>query len=141
MPRTDAKLDLLRQTWLFSGLNRRELATVARAADQISVPTGTVLIKEGDRGREFYLILRGTAAVRRGGRRVTSLGPGRYFGELALLDRGPRSATVVAENDMELLVLEQRAFGGVLQEIPGLALKLLVATAQRLREADTKALH
>jgi CRP-like cAMP-binding protein len=141
MPRTDATLDLLRQTWLFSGLNRRELATVARTADQIGVPAGTVLIKEGDRGREFYLILRGTAAVRRGPRKVASLGPGRYFGELALLDRGPRSATVVAETDMELLVLEQRAFGGVLQEIPGLALKLLVATAQRLREADTKALH
>jgi CRP-like cAMP-binding protein len=141
MPRTDAQLDLLRQTWLFSGLNRRELATVARTADQIGVPAGTVLIKEGERGREFYLILQGTAAVRRGGRKVASLGPGRYFGELALLDRGPRSATVVAETDMELLVLEQRAFGGVLQEIPGLALKLLVATAQRLREADTKALH
>lgn len=141
MPRTDSKPDLLHQTWLFSGLNRRELATVARGADEIRVPAKTVLIKEGDRGREFFLILDGTASVRRGSRKVASLGPGQYFGELALLDRGPRSATVIADTDMDLLVLEQRAFGGELQAIPGLALKLLVATAQRLREADTKALH
>lgn len=141
MPRADAKLDLLRQTWLFSGLNRRELAVVARAADEVRVPAQTVLIKEGDRGREFFLIIEGRASVRRGGRRIASLGPGQYFGELALLDRGPRSATVIADTDMNLLVLEQRAFVGELQAIPGLALKLLVASAQRLREADAKALH
>jgi CRP-like cAMP-binding protein len=83
----------------------------------------------------------GTAAVRRKGRKVATLGPGSYFGELALLDRQPRSASVVAETDMVLLVLEQRHFLGLLDTVPTLARKLLGAMAARLREADKLAFH
>jgi CRP/FNR family cyclic AMP-dependent transcriptional regulator len=137
--RKDSKADHLRQVRLFSALNGKELATVARATDEVTVPAGKTLCEEGRPGHEFFLILDGKAAVVRNGRRVATLGPGDYFGELALLDRGPRSATVKADTDMTLFVLGQREFSGVLDEIPGLAHKLLTAMAARLREADSKA--
>ena len=75
----------------------------------------------------------------RNGRRIATLGPGQYFGELALLDRRPRSATVVSDTDMLLLVLGQRQFNGVLDAVPAISRKLLAAMATRLRESDTKA--
>src|SRR5205085_9940340 len=97
-------------------------------------------VEEGAPGHESSLILDGSASVFRDGRKIATLGPGQYFGEMALLDRGPRSATVTADTDMTMLVLGQREFAGVLDEVPGLARKLLAAMAVRLREADTKAL-
>ncbi len=81
----------------------------------------------------------GEATVRRNGRKVATLGPGSYFGELALLDRGPRSATVVADTDMELAVIGQREFMSVIDQVPTVAEKLLSSMAARLREADTRA--
>ncbi len=139
MARKDSKVEHLRQVRLFSALNGKELSMVAKATDEVSVPAGKVLCEEGRTGHEFFLILDGKAAVSRNGRRVATLGPGDYFGELALLDRGPRSATVKADTEMTLFVLGQREFSGVLDEIPGLAHKLLTAMAARLREADRKA--
>ncbi len=105
------------------------------------MPKGTELVKEGGIGREFFFILEGSASVRRNKRRVATLGPGQYFGELALLDRRPRSASVVADTDMRLLVLTQREFAGVVEEIPSLSRKLLTTMAGRLREADERAFH
>ena len=104
------------------------------------MPAGRVLCEEGTIGREFFFVVDGTASVRRNGRRITTLGPGKWFGELSLLDRQPRSATIVSETPMTLLVLEQRRFNGLLDELPTLARKLLAAMALRLREADAKAL-
>jgi CRP/FNR family transcriptional regulator, cyclic AMP receptor protein len=103
------------------------------------VPAGKVLAEEGAPGHEFYFILDGTAAVKHGNRKIATLGPGQYFGELALLDRAPRNATVVSESPMTLLVLGQREFSGILDEVPALSHKLLAAMAARLREADAKA--
>jgi CRP-like cAMP-binding protein len=124
---------------MFSSLNKKELGMISRAADVVKVPAGTEIVTEGTIGHEFYLVMAGEAAVRRNGRKVTALGPGRYFGELALLDKGPRSATVIAETNMDLVVIGQREFMGVLDEVPAVAHKLLVSMAARLREADTKA--
>jgi CRP/FNR family cyclic AMP-dependent transcriptional regulator len=135
----DDKLDLLADVGLFSGLNRKELTLVGRSADQVRAPSGTVLVEEGKPGHEFYLLLDGSAVVRRSGRRIATLGPGSYFGELAILDGGTRSATVVADSDVTMLVLGQRQFLGVLAEIPTVAAKLLASMAHRLREADAKA--
>jgi CRP-like cAMP-binding protein len=90
-------------------------------------------------GHEFYLIASGSAVVRRGGRKVATLGPGSYFGEMALLDRGPRSATVTTAEPTELIVLGQREFMAVLDRVPPVAHKLLVSMAGRLREADSRA--
>jgi CRP-like cAMP-binding protein len=135
----DRKLEHLAQVGMFSSLNKKELAMVARASDVVSVAPGTEIVREGDFGHEFYLLLQGTATVRRAGRKVAQLGEGDYFGELALLDRGPRSATVVSDGDCEILVIGQREFVGVLDQVPAVARKLLASMAARLREADRKA--
>jgi CRP-like cAMP-binding protein len=127
--------------WMFSACSASQLKTIRREVEEITVPQGRVLCEEGTVGREFFFIVSGTAAVRRGGRKVATLGPGNYFGELSLLDRKPRSATVVSETEMSLLVLEQRRFNGLLDAMPALAHKLLVAMAQRIRDADAKAVH
>ncbi|MGH9055233.1 MAG: cyclic nucleotide-binding domain-containing protein [Acidimicrobiales bacterium] len=136
----DPKLEHLSQVRLFSSLNKRELRLVARAADVVKVTSGTDIVTQGSAGHEFYLVLSGEAVVRRDGRKLATLGPGKYFGEMALLDRGPRSATVTAATDMELVVLGTREFLGVLDQVPAVAHKLLVSMAARLRDADTKAL-
>jgi len=133
------KIEQLAQVRMFSAFNKKELALIARASDEVSVPAGKELVQEGTPGHEFFLILSGEASVRRNGRKIVTLGPGQYFGELALLDRGPRTATVVSETPMELLVLGQREFAGVLDEVPHLAHKLLTIMAARVREADAKA--
>jgi CRP-like cAMP-binding protein len=134
----DRKLEHLSKVQMFSSLNKKELRLIARATDVVTVPAGTEIVTEGTAGHEFYLVLSGEASVRRNGRKVATLGPGRYFGELALLDRGPRSATVVAGTDMELAVIGQREFSSVLEDVPAVAHKLLVSMAARLRDADTK---
>ncbi len=103
--RRDAFLDHLSEVPLFSALSKRDLQLVARAAEDVKVEAGKVLVTEGSAGAEFFVIVDGKARVTRRGRKVAGLGPGQFFGELALLDRAPRNATVVAETPMELLVL------------------------------------
>jgi CRP/FNR family cyclic AMP-dependent transcriptional regulator len=129
----------LSSIWLFSTCSAKDLRTVHRALEEVSVPPGRVLCEEGTIGREFFLIVDGEASVRRNGLPVATLGPGQYFGELALLDRRPRSASVVSETNMLLLVLGQRQFNGVLDAVPPLARKMLAAMATRLRESDNRA--
>ncbi len=139
MPRANTKEVDLSKIWLFAPCSARDLRKVRQSLDEITAEAGEVLCEEGSVGHEFFLIVKGTAVVKRKGRKVTTLGPGKYFGELALLDRGPRSATIIAETDMILLVLEQRHFLGLLDTMPSLARKLLGAMAARLREADALA--
>ena len=130
----------LSKIWLFSTSSSKDLRTIRRALEEVTVPAEQVLCEQGTIGREFFLIVKGEASVRRNGRKVATLGPGQYFGELALLDRRPRSATVASETEMNLLVLGQRQFNGVLDAVPALSRKMLAAMATRLREADEKAM-
>jgi CRP/FNR family cyclic AMP-dependent transcriptional regulator len=139
--RRDAFLDHLSKVPLFSALSKRDLQLVARAAEDVKVDAGKVLVTEGSAGTEFFVIVDGKARVTRRGRKVAELGPGQFFGELALLDRAPRNATVVAETPMELLVLGQREFAALIDEVPGLAHKLLAGLARRLRESDAKSVQ
>ena len=134
----DDKLDQLAQVRLFSACNKKELALIGKASDEIAVPAGKVLCEQGKPGFEFYLILDGDATVKRNGKKIATLSSGQYFGELSLLTRYPRNATVIAESEMELLVLGQREFSGLLDEVPGMAHKVLAAMAERLYEADAK---
>ena len=134
-----AYLEHLSQVPLFRSLSRRDLQRVARAADELRVEAGRVLTEQGQVGRECFVILDGTAAVRRNGRKVATLGPGDAAGELSLLDHGPRTATVVAEGPMTVLVIGARELSGLLDEVPAVAKKLLVALAARVRELDAKA--
>jgi CRP-like cAMP-binding protein len=124
--------------WLFSACNRKELALLERACDEIDVIEGTVLCEEGKRGSEFFLILEGEVVVEKNGTEITRLKNGDFFGELALLDHEPRSATVRATTPCKLLVLTSREFVSVLEDIPMMAIRLLEATAHRLREADQR---
>jgi CRP/FNR family transcriptional regulator, cyclic AMP receptor protein len=136
----DIYLDHLAQVPLFSTCSRKDLQKLGKASDEIEVKQGKVLVEEGKPGHEFFLIEDGTAEVRRNNRKVATLARGQFFGELSLLDRGPRSATVIANTDMTLVVLGQREFLGVIDEVPAMAHKLLAALAGRLREADSRAL-
>ena len=136
MARNDAFLNHLAEVPLFSALSRKDLALIARRAEDVRVDPGKVLINEGSTGSEFFVIVDGTARVSRRGRRIAMLGPGAAFGELALLDKAPRNATVTAETSMELVVLGQREFGGIIDEVPGFARKLLAGMARRLRDSD-----
>jgi CRP-like cAMP-binding protein len=129
----------LKSIWLFSSCTGSELRKIRSSLDEIEVPRGKVLVEEGRIGLEFFLIVTGKAAVTRNGKKVATLGPGDYFGELALLDRRPRSATVTSETDLDVLVLSQRQFNGLLQSVPTIGRKMLSAMAGRLRQADAKA--
>jgi CRP-like cAMP-binding protein len=135
----DTKADHLSRVRMFSSLNKKELGLVSRVAELQSVDAGAEIVKQGERGHEFYLIVEGKASVRRNGRKVATLGPGDYFGEMAILDGGPRSASVVSDQPTELVVLSQREFMSVLDTVPSVSHKLLVSMAGRLREADERA--
>ena len=106
--------------WMFSSCSSRELRTLRSALEEVTVPAGTVLTAQKAAGREFFLIVDGQAVVIHSGKKVATLGPGQYFGELSLLDRGSRSATVEAETEMRLLVLGQREFKGFLEAVPSM---------------------
>lgn len=141
MPRDKRFTDHLAQVSLFRALSKKDLSLVARRAEDVAVDAGKVLISEGTTGHEFFVVLAGTAKVTRRGRRVATLGPGDAFGELALLDQAPRNATVTAETPMELVVLGQREFSGLIDDVPGFSRKLLTGMARRLREADARSVQ
>ena len=141
MARETDYIQHLGEVALFSACSRKELQLIAKRSTPTSVAAGKTLTSEGSAGREFFVIDSGTAVVKRNGRKVATLGPGQWFGELSLLDNAPRNATVVAESDMEVLVLTRPEFTGVLDEVPGLSRKLLTGLARRVREADARSVH
>lgn len=123
---------------LFSTCSKRDLQKIAKAVDELEIGEEREIVTQGATGHEAFIIVDGTVAVKRNGRRVATLGPGDCFGELALLDGGPRTASVITESPVTLLVLGQREFAAVIDEVPGLAHKILVALARRIRELDNK---
>lgn len=129
-------LEHLAEITLFSALSKRDLQRIAKASNEITRPAGTVLVDQGDAGREAFVVIEGTATVKRNGRKVATLGPGDAIGELSLLDHGPRTASVTADTPMTVLVLSAREFSGVLEEVPGLTHKLLNQLANRVRQLD-----
>jgi CRP-like cAMP-binding protein len=126
------KMQLLAGIPLFAECTKAELLEVALSADERDVPVGQVLTKQGERGREFFILVEGTVAVERSGRKVADLGPGDWFGEIAILTFKPRTATVTAVSSVRLLVLSDRAFRRVVEATPRIALKVLRSVAARL---------
>ena len=118
---------------IFSGCTKRELAIISRAAKEVTHSEGTVIAREGERGIGLFLILDGQARVTIGGKTKAKLGPGDFFGEVALLDGGPRTATVTAVTPLRLVGITGWVFRGLLMEHPSIALKTLEAVAGRLR--------
>jgi CRP-like cAMP-binding protein len=130
--RSKAKSDVLKSVPLFEHCSRRELGKIAAITEEIAVEDGEVLITEGDRGRDFFVIISGEVEVRRKGRRVATLGPGTYFGEIALLSQQPRTATVRAVTPLRLLAIADRDFVELLDAIPELWLKVARSLAERV---------
>ncbi len=130
----DAWLDHLAQVPLFTNCDKKQLQQVAMASTELSVDKGKVLVREGDVGHECFVIVSGTASVTRGGAPVATIGAGSVVGELAPLTGAARTATVTAESPMEILVIGQGEFNGLLEEVPGLAVTLLRSVAARLTD-------
>lgn len=128
----NSKIDLIKRVPLFSGISKSELAEVASIADEIDLPAGKVLIKEGDTGREFFVLIEGTADVERGGRKVAPLGPGDFFGEIALIANTPRNATITTTSPARALVITDRAFRHLLDNSPKIQIGVLLALAERI---------
>ena len=127
--------ELLEDVKLFSRCTTRQRRTIARHAQIADLPAGVDLVKEGESGDALFVILEGNAVVQRGGEELNRVGPGAYFGELAILDGEPRSATVVAETDVKVAVIGIRMFRTLLREFSDLAEQMLIALAGELREA------
>ena len=128
----NAKVELIRDVPLFAHCSRTEVAEVAKIADEIDVKAGKVLTREGDRGNEFFVLLNGAAEVQQGGKKVRMLGPGDFFGEIALVSRSPRTATVTTTVPSDLLVITGTNFRGLLDHSPRIQLRVLEALADRL---------
>ncbi|MFN2545542.1 MAG: cyclic nucleotide-binding domain-containing protein [Actinomycetota bacterium] len=131
-----SKLDLLAKLPLFSACTPKELREIARLATKISALEGEVLAKEGGLGREFFVIADGKARVILKGDEIAVLGPGDFFGEMALLDQGPRAASVVAASPMVLYVIDARGFGDLIERVPFVARRILRGLSERLRAAE-----
>jgi CRP/FNR family cyclic AMP-dependent transcriptional regulator len=121
----------------FAACTDEQLAEIARMAERIHVQEGEVILREGRLGRELYIILEGTVVVTRAGKTVNEWGPGDYFGELAAIEAAPRSATVTATSDLDVLIIGPRELEAMM-EIPGFRNALLVGMSRRIREADDK---
>ena len=130
--RKDAKILALKGSPLFEGLSRKQLARLAQLSDDLEMPAGTLLCKEGSRGREFFVIIEGEAEVTVGGQHVGTVGPGEFFGEVALVARANRTATVTAVTPLRFFVISDGAFHSVLDTDPAIERKLLQALAQRV---------
>ena len=136
----DPKIERLSQAQIFSACNKRELARIAALSVEVEVPAGRVLIRQGDFGHEFFVIEAGSAKAIIDGRKRRTMGPGECFGEMALLHRAPRSATVEADRHASL-VLNSREFSTLMEDVPSVGRKVLAAVAERLREAERAQPH
>lgn len=134
----DEHLERLGEVSVFRALSREDLQVLGRSADTVSVPAGTALVREGEIGREFFVLLSGEVSVVVGGTEVARLEQGQWFGELAIIDPAPRDATVTATTDCDLLVIDSRRFRPLMEEVPVLAHKIMVSLARRLRQADQR---
>jgi CRP-like cAMP-binding protein len=132
----DEKVRHLEKVPILAECTRRQLRAVAAISKVIEVPAGTLLTRTGEPGEEFFLIIDGSAVVEISPRKRRRLGPGDFFGEMSLLDGGPRSATVQAETDARLLVIVRRNFQALLGEVPDLTQKILTTLSRRVRALE-----
>jgi CRP-like cAMP-binding protein len=136
----DEKMTYLQRVHLFEACSSRQLRAIARIADVQEVPAGEVLARTGEPGDRFFVIVDGSARVDVSPQNQGRIGPGAFFGEISLLDGEPRSATVIADTAMRLLVIPRRDFVTLLREVPSLTERMLITLCQRLRSAE-KAVH
>jgi CRP/FNR family transcriptional regulator, cyclic AMP receptor protein len=130
--RSATKVDLIARVPLFADLSKRELGRVASIADEIDLPTDKLLIREGEHGREFFVLLEGEAEVTRKGKKLATRRAGEFFGEIALVSNLPRIATVTTRKPVRALVIRDVEFRALLRKEPAIAVKVLEAVADRL---------
>jgi CRP-like cAMP-binding protein len=128
----DAKVELLKGVPLFSKLDKKALQDVAHIADELDLPAGKEMATEGDRGREFFVLLKGEADVTRGGEKINTMKEGDFFGEIALVTKMPRTATVTATSDVDVLVITERAFDDLLKKTPSIGRSVAEALVERV---------
>jgi CRP-like cAMP-binding protein len=128
----DAKVELLKGVPLFSKLDKKGLQDVAQIADELDLPAGKEMATEGDRGREFFVLLKGEADVTKGGQRINTMKEGDFFGEIALVTKMPRTASVTATTDVDVLVITERAFDSLLKKSPEIGRSVAEALAERV---------
>jgi CRP/FNR family cyclic AMP-dependent transcriptional regulator len=134
--RRSQKVELLKKVPLFSNLSKRHLNQIAKHADQLKMRKGRVLAKQGSTGREFVFIVDGKAQVKKDGKVIRQISAGDFFGEISMIDGEPRTATVIAETDGTLLLVNSRSFDHLLDAIPGLQKKIMVALCKYIRRAE-----
>lgn len=127
--------DYLAQVPLFTDLDKRELDAVSSATTDLNVSAGTTLIREGHTGRELIIVVDGTLEVTRDGAHIADIGPGGFAGELALIGRTARNATVVTKTDSEIIHIDGRDFDRLMENIPQIAVKMLPTIAARASAA------
>jgi CRP/FNR family transcriptional regulator, cyclic AMP receptor protein len=132
MLRKNAKVELIKRVPLFAECSRKDLNEIAGIADEIDLREGKELTKQGRPGREFFVLIEGKADVKKGSRRINTLEPGDFFGEIALVTRRPRTATVVATSPVRALVITDRSFRSLLEHQPEIQSKVMSALAARL---------
>ena len=137
----DEKIELLRTVPLFRGLRERDLERISALADIIDLPADRRIMRQGEHGAEMFMLVTGSARVERDGEVLGDVGPGEVLGEIALLDGGPRTATVTLIRASRLLVLARREFHALMDEFPDVRLHVLEKVAQRLRSLDHCAVH
>lgn len=128
----NAKIELLKGVPLFANCSRAEVQRVASLADELDLAEGATLIREGERGREFLVIVDGSVRVTRRGRKLRDLGTGDFIGEIALVSDVPRTATVTTTSPVRLLIVNDRDFRQLIQEMPSIAMKVLQSLGERL---------
>jgi len=134
--RRSQKIDLLKKVPLFSTLSKRHLNEIGKHADQVSIKAGNVLAQQGRTGREFVFIVEGKAQVKKDGKVIRHLSSGEFFGEISLIDGEPQTATVIAETDMTILLVNSKSFDHLLNTVPGLQKKNMVSLCTYLRRAE-----
>jgi CRP-like cAMP-binding protein len=128
----DGKVKLIQNVPLFSRLSKKGLEEVARIADELDLPSGKEMATQGDRGREFFVLLEGTADVTKGDQRINQMKKGDFFGEIALVTKMPRTATVTATTDVRVLVINERDFTSLIKNSPEIAQSVAEALAERI---------
>jgi CRP/FNR family transcriptional regulator, cyclic AMP receptor protein len=136
--RQEDKIERIKEVPIFQGCSERQLLSVAKIAWIFDVAANTVLARAGDPGDQFFLIMDGSARVEVSPDKRLLLRPGEFFGEMSMLDGSPRSATVVAETPVRLLVISRQHFSVLLTEVPGLTQTLLVTLSRRVRQAEAQ---
>ena len=137
--RQEDKIERLREVPLFEECSNKQFRSLAKITEVFDVAAGSVIARAGEPGNQFFLISDGSARVELSGDRHVLLGPGKFFGEMSLLDGGPRSATVVAHTPVRLFVINRRNFSVLLNDVPGLIQTLLVTLSRRVRQAEERA--